>query len=102
MSPNPDKVVFQGVSKSFDKKGEDLLVLEDVNLKIAEGEFVCLLGPSGCGKSTLLNIAGGFEAPTTGTVRNHIRNHPALNAPAQGRPRALPNPFPLVRSLTIL
>ena len=68
MSSNPDKVVFQGVSKSFDTKGEDLLVLEDVNLKIAEGEFVCLLGPSGCGKSTLLNIAGGFEAPTTGTV----------------------------------
>jgi len=68
MSSNPDKVVFQGVSKSFNTKGEDLLVLEDVNLKIAEGEFVCLLGPSGCGKSTLLNIAGGFEAPTTGTV----------------------------------
>ncbi|MDP6741251.1 MAG: ATP-binding cassette domain-containing protein, partial [Planctomycetota bacterium] len=69
MSANPDKVVFEGVSKAFDKKGEDLLVLEDVNLSIAEGEFVCLLGPSGCGKSTLLNIAGGFEAPTTGTVR---------------------------------
>ena len=69
MSSNPDKVVFNGVSKSFGKKGEDLLVLEDINLNIAEGELVCLLGPSGCGKSTLLNIAGGFEAPTTGSVR---------------------------------
>jgi NitT/TauT family transport system ATP-binding protein len=68
MSATPDKVVFQNVSKSFDTKGDDLLVLEDVNLTIAEGEFVCLLGPSGCGKSTLLNIAGGFEPPTRGTV----------------------------------
>ena len=49
MSAAPDKVVFQNVSKSFDTKGDDLLVLEDVNLTIAEGEFVCLLGPSGCG-----------------------------------------------------
>jgi NitT/TauT family transport system ATP-binding protein len=63
-----DKVVFQGVSKSFDKKGEDLLVLDDINLTVNEGEFVCLLGPSGCGKSTLLNIAGGFEAPSQGVV----------------------------------
>lgn len=63
------KVVFTGVSKVFDKKGEPLQVLQDVDLTVAEGEFVCLLGPSGCGKSTLLNIAGGFERPTSGHVR---------------------------------
>ena len=57
------------MSKSFDKKGEALQVLSDVDLTVFEGEFVCLLGPSGCGKSTLLNIAGGFEKPTEGTVR---------------------------------
>ncbi len=62
------KVVFEGVSKVFDKKGEPLQVLQDVDLTVAEGEFVCLLGPSGCGKSTLLNIAGGFERPTDGRV----------------------------------
>lgn len=62
------KVSFQGVSKVFDKKGEALNVLENVDLDVEEGEFVCLLGPSGCGKSTLLNIAGGFEKPTAGTV----------------------------------
>ena len=64
-----DKVVFEGVSKSFEQRGEALSVLEDVNLTVADGEFVCLLGPSGCGKSTLLNIVGGFERPTSGHVR---------------------------------
>jgi len=63
------KVVFEGISKVFGKKGEDLLVLDDVDLTVSEGEFVCLLGPSGCGKSTLLNIAAGFEQPSEGTVR---------------------------------
>ena len=62
------KVVFESVSKTFDKKGEPLQVLSSVDLSVADGEFVCLLGPSGCGKSTLLNIAGGFEAPTEGRV----------------------------------
>ena len=41
-------------------------VLDDINLDVAEGEFVCILGPSGCGKSTLLNVVGGFLAPTEG------------------------------------
>ena len=43
-------------------------VLDDINLAVSEGEFVCLLGPSGCGKSTLLNIVGGFLQPTEGHV----------------------------------
>ena len=64
-----DKVVFEGVSKVFEKKGQELRVLEEIDLVVGDGEFVCLLGPSGCGKSTLLNIAGGFESPSSGTVR---------------------------------
>ncbi|QDU86620.1 Bicarbonate transport ATP-binding protein CmpD [Planctomycetes bacterium Pla163] len=62
------KVAFTGVSKTFPKKNESLQVLENIDLEVGEGEFVCLLGPSGCGKSTLLNIVGGFERPTTGSV----------------------------------
>jgi len=64
-----DKVVFEKVSKVFENKREELLVLEDIDLTVEEGEFVCLLGPSGCGKSTLLNIAGGFERPSSGRVK---------------------------------
>lgn len=43
-------------------------VLQHVTLSAQEGEFLCIVGPSGCGKSTLLNIAGGFLAPTAGSV----------------------------------
>ena len=43
-------------------------VLDDINLSVAAGEFLCLLGPSGCGKSTLLNLAGGVVKPAEGEV----------------------------------
>lgn len=43
-------------------------VLEDVNLDINDGQFICLVGPSGCGKSTLLNIIGGLIKPSSGDI----------------------------------
>ncbi len=45
------------------------LALEDVNLDIADGEFVAVVGPSGCGKSTMLRIMAGLDAATGGRVR---------------------------------
>jgi len=48
--------------------GGSVAVLENVNLSVAEGEFVCLVGPSGCGKSTLLNVVGGFLGASRGRV----------------------------------
>ncbi len=44
-------------------------VLEDVELEVKRGEFVCIVGPSGCGKSTLLNVIAGFVRPGEGEVR---------------------------------
>jgi NitT/TauT family transport system ATP-binding protein len=53
----------------FHRGGETISVLENINLAVADGEFVCLLGPSGCGKSTLLNTMAGFLSPTRGEIR---------------------------------
>lgn len=59
-------VEFDGIQKTYD--GENL-VIKDLNLSIAKGEFVTLLGPSGSGKSTALMLLAGFELPTRGTIR---------------------------------
>lgn len=56
---------IEQVGKRF---GAGPLVLDDVNLEVASGEFVCLLGASGCGKSTLLNLIAGLDRPTTGNI----------------------------------
>jgi nitrate/nitrite transport system ATP-binding protein len=57
------------VSKVYPTPQGDYTVLDDVNLTISEGEFVCVIGHSGCGKSTLLNMVSGFNQPTKGTVK---------------------------------
>jgi NitT/TauT family transport system ATP-binding protein len=60
--------IMKNVWKSFSSPMGDkpLTVLENITLKIDEGEIVALIGPSGCGKSTVLNIAAGFEEPDEG------------------------------------
>jgi NitT/TauT family transport system ATP-binding protein len=58
-------IEIRNLCKAF---GNSSVVLEGVNLTIADSEFVCLLGPSGCGKSTVLNIVAGFDFPTQGEV----------------------------------
>ena len=63
------KVSVRDVAMTFRRDGKELSVLENVNLDVRAGEFVCLLGPSGCGKSTLLNIIAGFLRPSMGSVQ---------------------------------
>lgn len=63
-------LVVDEVSKVYDlPKGDTYTVLENVNLTINRGEFICLIGHSGCGKTTLLNMVSGFASPTDGEVR---------------------------------
>ncbi|MGW7436990.1 ABC transporter ATP-binding protein [Streptomyces sp. NPDC054849] len=56
------------VSKSFSGPAGSQLVLDDISLDVAPGEFVTLLGASGCGKSTLLNLVAGLDKPTAGSI----------------------------------
>jgi NitT/TauT family transport system ATP-binding protein len=62
------KVRIQGLSKTFRTNGNEIRVLDNIDLDVREGELVCILGPSGCGKSTLLNIVGGFLPASSGDV----------------------------------
>jgi len=63
------KLVLEHVSKWFRTSSLNVHALDDITLRIDEGEFVCLVGPSGCGKSTLLNIIAGLERPDRGIVQ---------------------------------
>jgi NitT/TauT family transport system ATP-binding protein len=67
---------LEHVSKSFATPRGQQLVLDDISLDVAPGEFVTLLGASGCGKSTLLNLVAGLDRPTAGAI--HTDGRPAL------------------------
>jgi NitT/TauT family transport system ATP-binding protein len=56
------------VTKRFAGAGGMVTALEDINLEVPPGDFVCLVGPSGCGKTTLLNLIAGLEQPSQGQV----------------------------------
>ncbi|MBV9723659.1 MAG: nitrate/sulfonate/bicarbonate ABC transporter ATP-binding protein [Gammaproteobacteria bacterium] len=72
----------QGVCKSFRKPdGDELVVLENVNLTLRPGEIVGLLGRSGSGKSTLLRVIAGLDEPSSGVV-NYLGQ--SVSGPASG------------------
>src|SRR5437899_2568794 len=59
------------VTKYYGEARSPILVLDDINLQLRDGEFVALLGPSGSGKSTLLRILAGLMPPSKGEVKVH-------------------------------
>jgi NitT/TauT family transport system ATP-binding protein len=62
-------IEIRGVHKEFVKGERRVMALQDIDLDVAQREFVAILGPSGCGKSTLLNMVAGFDRPTRGSVK---------------------------------
>jgi NitT/TauT family transport system ATP-binding protein len=63
------KIAIRGLHKNFRLRGgQTVEALRDIELEIADGEFVCVIGASGCGKTTLLRIVGGFEQADAGHV----------------------------------
>ncbi|HET9862180.1 MAG TPA: ABC transporter ATP-binding protein [Steroidobacteraceae bacterium] len=73
------KIHVQNVRKGFATERGRLEVIEDLDFKVGDGEFVAIVGPSGCGKTTLMNIISGFLAPDSGQVL------------VDGNPRTKPN-----------
>ena len=80
MSKKSEFVKFDKVAKSYDGK---VLVVKDLNLDIAEGEFITMLGPSGSGKTTCLMMLAGFETPTNGEI--YLDKNPISNIPPHKR-----------------
>jgi NitT/TauT family transport system ATP-binding protein len=66
-------VSLEKVTCTFASRGGEgsYTAVKDVDLAIADGEFVSVVGPTGCGKSTLLNVAAGLLKPSSGSVRIH-------------------------------
>ena len=84
MSDAQPAILIEGLSMVFGDGRELVRALENVSLEIRANEFFTLLGPSGCGKTTLLRLIGGFEQPTSGSVRLYGR--PLQGLPPYKRP----------------
>jgi ABC-type nitrate/sulfonate/bicarbonate transport system ATPase subunit len=63
------KLHIHNVSKTYRADGQEVLAIDEIDLKIKNKEFATILGPSGCGKSTLLRIVAGLIKPSKGIVR---------------------------------
>ncbi len=61
-------IQVQEVFKSYRRDSLEIPVLRNINLAIAEGDFIAFMGPSGSGKTTLLNLIAGIDKPTSGTI----------------------------------
>lgn len=72
---------------SVTKKFGEVVAVDNVSLKVADGEFVALLGPSGCGKTTTLRLIAGLEAPNSGTI--HIGDRDVTRMPPRDRDIAM-------------
>src|SRR5437762_1121481 len=61
-------IQVRGLNKTYRRGGEEIQVLQGLNLDVDKGDFVGFMGPSGSGKTTLLNLMGGLDVPTAGTI----------------------------------
>src|SRR5262250_3121329 len=61
-------IQVRGLNKTYKRGGENIQVLQGLNLDVDKGDFVAFMGPSGSGKTTLLNLLGGLDVPSAGSI----------------------------------
>ncbi len=61
-------VRVRGLNKTYRRGGDEIHVLQGLNLDVDAGDFVAFMGPSGSGKTTLLNLLGGLDLPSAGSI----------------------------------
>src|SRR5258708_20252920 len=62
-------VEIAGLRREYLSDQGSVIAIDHVDLRVAPGEFLCIVGPSGCGKSTLLRILAGLDRQTSGTIK---------------------------------
>src|SRR5215475_8885693 len=68
-SGGPNSLIqARGLGKNYSRGGEQIQVLQALNLDVDAGEFIAFMGPSGSGKTTLLNLLGGLDVPSAGSI----------------------------------
>lgn len=63
-----DRIEIKNLTLTYRDANDSYVALENINLSVKEGEFVCIIGPSGCGKSSLLSVIEGLNKPSAGAV----------------------------------
>jgi len=83
-----DIAVLENISRVYQKGKEQVQVLDGLNMRIQEGDFLALMGPSGSGKTTLLNLLGGLDRPTSGSITVGDERLDTMSSSALSRWRA--------------
>jgi NitT/TauT family transport system ATP-binding protein len=80
---------FLDVTYVNNKTGAEVIALENINLDIKDGEFICIVGPSGCGKTTFLNTVVGLLKPSRGEI---VLDQKKIDGPGNDRAMVFQNP----------
>src|SRR6201993_2662368 len=97
-------IQVRGVNKTYKRGGENIQVLQGLNLDVDKGDFVAFMGPSGSGKTTLLNLLGALDVPSAGsiTVDGDEITHMSSNKLTQWRARHVGFIFQMYNLIPVL
>ena len=103
-SDSSSLISVRGLNKTYRRGGEQIQVLQGLNLDVDKGDFVAFMGPSGSGKTTLLNLLGGLDVPSAGniTVDGDEITHMSGNKLTQWRARHVGFIFQMYNLIPVL